>query len=65
MVRSLGSELSWTETTMGEVLSIEEVLAAEADAIHGKDWRAQVILQDQEAQQERTWLNADDRRVSR
>jgi len=46
---------------MGEVLSVEEVLAAEADATHGKDWRAQVTLQDQSALQERAWLNADDR----
>jgi patatin-like phospholipase len=42
-------------------LSIEEVLAAEADAIHGTSWRDVLVLRGQDAQQERAWLNADDR----
>lgn len=42
-------------------LSIEEVLAAEADAIHGESWRAGITLRGQDAQQQRDWLNADDR----
>jgi hypothetical protein len=46
--------------TMG-ALSIEEVLAAEADEIHGEGWRAELTLKNQDAQQERAWLNADDR----
>jgi hypothetical protein len=46
---------------MGEVLSIEQVLAAEADEIYGEGWRAQLPLRDQDALQERAWLNADDR----
>ncbi len=50
---------------MGVVLSIEEVLAAEADEIHGKGWQTELTLRNQDALQSRAWLNADDRDSTR
>jgi hypothetical protein len=50
---------------MGVVFSIEEVLAAEADEIHGKGWRTELTLRNQDALQPRAWLNADDRDSTR
>ena len=50
---------------MGVVLSIEEVLAAEADEIHGKGWQTELTLRNQDALQPRAWLNADDRDSTR
>jgi hypothetical protein len=46
-----------------KALSIEEVLAEEADAIHGTDWRRRMgltgRLPNQDEHHERAWLNAD------
>ena len=46
-----------------KALSIEEVLAEEADAIHGTDWRREKgltgRLPNQDEHHERAWLNAD------
>ena len=50
---------------MGVVFSIEQVLAAEADEIHGQGWQTDLTLRDQDALQPRAWLNADDRDSTR
>jgi hypothetical protein len=47
-----------------KALSIEEVLAEEADAIHGTNWRTKAgltgDLPDQDAHHARAWMNADE-----
>jgi hypothetical protein len=47
-----------------KALSIEEVLAEEADAIHGTDWRREKgligLLPNQDEHHDRAWLNADE-----